>query len=413
MSPELPPRLPGARPGGCEDRDVTGPPAQLPQMPRAPFWMRRPRLLEISTPVVIVAALLTGAATAPFGDHPAGGLIALLVSAAGVALGYRWPVAGLVLLAAAPLIAVALDAPPILAWQVSMFGAFLLALRGLPGLLCGAAVGVADFLAVGLDAGTFGVTEPIAWIAGSTGFAAAATGSAIRGQREYWAALQQRTQEAVDGRDAAVQRSVAEERLRIARDLHDTLGHEIAVVSMHVGAAEVRLPETAGAAREHLAAARGSVQSLLAETQEILRVLRTGDEPDATDPVASHRSIADLVESFRAAGMQVEATLGDLSTDLPAQISAAAYRITQEALTNAQRHGSGPVTLRVDVTGGAVTVEAANPLPVSPSGAVGGRRGVVGMHERASAAGGHLDAGPDGGIYRVRAVLPVTEGVLR
>ena len=395
-----------------EDSAVTGPSAR--ELPRAPFWMRRPRMLEASTPIVIVGALAAGAATLPFHAHPTGGLVALLMSAAGVVAGYRVPLAGLVLLAAAPLVADALGADPIVQWQVSMFGAFLLALRGLSGLLTGLVIGAADFLALGLSADTFGLNDPIAYIAGASAVAAAATGSAIRGQRQYWSALQRTTHEAIAGRDAAVQRSVAEERLRIARDLHDTLGHEIAVLGMHLGAAEVMLPEDASPAREHLRSARGSVKSLLAETQEILQVLRPGPGADTTSPVASHQGIPDLVEAFRTAGMIVDADLGDLSPELAPQVSAAVYRIVQEALTNAQRHGVGPVALTVDVTGRTVTVEAVNSLPpASGAASEGGGQGLVGMRERASAAGGRLELSTDDGRFRVRAVLPVPEGVLR
>ena len=392
---------------------MTGLPAQPPEMPRPPFWMRRPRLLEISTPIVIVAALLTAAVAASFGDRVAAALTALAVSAVGVALGHRWPLVGLALVAGAPLVAVALGDQPIATWQVSVFGAFLLSLRGLSGVLCGAVVGAADFLAIGLAAGGFGVTEPIAWIAGTTGIAAAATGSAIRGQREYWSALQQRTHEAVAGRDAAVQRSVAEERLRIARDLHDTLGHEIAVLSMHVGAAEVQLPDTAGAAREQLTAARRSVKSLLAETQAILRVLHTTGDAGTTGPVASHHDIPDLVDKVRAAGVTVDAVIGDLSRELPPQLSAAAYRITQEALTNAQRHGRDTVSLAVDVAGPAVVVTTEN--AVGPRTAEEDRagQGLIGMQERASAVGGRLEVTTGGGRFRVRAELPVEQEVPR
>jgi signal transduction histidine kinase len=384
------------------------------ELPRAPFWMRRPRMLEVSTPVVIVGALAAGAATLPFHDHPAGGLVALLISAAGVVAGYRVPLVGLALLAAAPLVADTLGADPIVQWQVSMFGAFLLALRGLSGLLTGLVIGAADFLALGLSAGSFGLSDPIAYIAGASALAAAATGSAIRGQQQYWSALQQTTHEAVAGRDAAVQRSVAEERLRIARDLHDTLGHEIAVLGMHLGAAEVQLPDQAGPAREHLTAARSSVQSLLAETQEILRVLRPGRDADTTSPVASHHAIPDLVEAFRTAGMDLDATVGDLSPELPPQTSAAAYRIVQEALTNAQRYGAGTVSLTVDITDRAATIETVNPLsPTAARVAAGSGQGLIGMRERAATAGGHLGITADERSFRVQAVLPVTEGVLR
>jgi signal transduction histidine kinase len=375
--------------------------------------MRRPRLLEISTPVVIGGALAAGAGTLPFTEHPGGGLVALLVSAAGVGLGYRVPLAGLALLAAAPLVADAFGADPIVQWQVSMFGAFLLALRGLPGLLTGLVVGTADFLALGLAGAGFGLEDPIAYVAAATAVTAAATGSAIRGQVQYWSALQERTHEAIAGRDAAVQRSVVEERLRIARDLHDTLGHEIAVVSMHLGAAEVQLPAGAAAARGHLEAARGSAQSMLAETQEILAVLRTDRDGETTGPVASHHDIPDLVDKIRAAGLEVDAVVGDLSRELPPQVSAAAYRITQEALTNAQRYGRGRVSLTVDVSGPAVTVETTNDAgpPAADPDRTG--HGLIGMRERAAAAGGRLEVSRDSGHFRVRAELPAAEGALR
>ena len=380
------------------------------ELPRPPFWMRRPRVLEVSTPLVIAGALAAGAATLPFHESPGGGLLALLVSAAGVVLGYRVPLVGLALLAGAPLVADGLGADPIVQWQVSMFGAFLLALRGLSGLLTGLVIGAADFLALGLAAGGFGLANPIAYVAGASALAAAATGSAIRGQRQYWAALQGATHEAVAGRDAAVERSVAEERLRIARDLHDTLGHEIAVVGMHLGGAEVQLPAGADASRGHLEAARDSVKSLLAETQEILRVLRSDRDGDATSPAASHSGIPSLIEGFRAAGLDLEAQVGDLSRELPPQVSAAAYRITQEALTNAQRHGVGPVRLTVDLTGPAVQVDVVNAVGDPTEG---GGRGLIGMRERASAAGGRLEVSADDGRFRVRALLPVAEGALR
>jgi signal transduction histidine kinase len=156
------------------------------------------------------------------------------------------------------------------------------------------------------------------------------------------------------------------------------------------------------------------VKSLLAETQEILRVLRPGRDADTTSPAASHHSIPDLVQACRAAGMHVDARLGDLSSELPPQASAAIYRIVQEALTNAQRHGAGTVSLTVDVADRAVTVEAVNPLPPTAGHLTAGSgQGLIGMRERAAAAGGHLDVGAHEGSFHVRAVLPVPAGALR
>ena len=143
-------------------------------------------------------------------------------------------------------------------------------------------------------------------------------------------------------------------------------------------------------------------------------MLRPGREAGTAGPVASHHAIPDLVEAYRTAGMGVDASVGDLSPELPPQVSAAAYRIVQEALTNAQRYGAGTVSLTVDLTDRAVTVDAVNTLPPTAGRpAAGSGQGLIGMRERAAAAGGRLDVTAEEGSFRVRAVLPVTEGVLR
>jgi signal transduction histidine kinase len=375
--------------------------------------MRRPHLLDTGVLVVIWLALAVNGIVAFFDDHPLSAFLAVLVSAAGVLLCHRLPLPGLAVVAAAPLMAVAGGADPTGVWTIAVLTTLLLTLRGSPAVLAGTLAGAANFAAVAIEGQATGLGDPVAWVAAFNAAAAAVAGSAIRGQRQYWTALQGRTHEAVAGRDAAVQRSVAEERLRIARDLHDTLGHEIAVMSMHLGAVEVQLPDMPTTARQHLAAVRGSVRSLLAETQEILAVLHTSGDGETTGPVASHHDVPDLVERFRTAGMDVDAQVGDLTADLPAQTSAAVYRITQEGLTNAQRHGSGRVSLSVQVTGAEATVEVVNHVPqdVHDSDRIG--QGLIGMRERASAAGGHLDVIAGHDTFRVHAVLPVTTGALR
>lgn len=145
--------------------------------------------------------------------------------------------------------------------------------------------------------------------------------------------------EAEQGRQAAVERGVAQERLRIARDLHDGVGHQIAVVNMHLGAAEVHLSDPR-ALRGDLVAARAAVQAVLRETQQILAVLRVdnaGERPQATPSPAA---VGDLVESYRQAGMVVNANIGSFGIALSGQSSVAVYRVVQEALTNAHKHGS-------------------------------------------------------------------------
>lgn len=394
-------------------RALFQPHAIPPDMPRPPLYMRRPHLLDTGVLVVIWLAVAVIAIVALLDDRPLSGFLAVLVSAAGVLLCHRLPLAGLAVVAGAPLVAVSGGADPTGVWTIAVLTTLLLTLRGSPAVLAGTLAGAANFAAVAIDNQATGLGDPVAWVAAFNAAAAAVAGSAIRGQRQYWTALQGRTHEAVAGRDAAVQRSVAEERLRIARDLHDTLGHEIAVMSMHLGAVEVQLPDMSAGARDHLAAARGSVKSLLAETQEILAVLHTGSDGPTIGPVASHHDIPDLIARFRTAGMDIDAQVGDLSADLPAQASAAAYRITQEALTNAQRHGRGRVSLTVQVNGAQATVQVTNHVPQHVHASDRSGQGLIGMRERASAAGGHLEAGAEHGTFRVRAVLPVATGGLR
>ncbi|WP_156887537.1 sensor histidine kinase [Propionicicella superfundia] len=377
---------------------------------RAPLWVRASRVLEIVTLVVIGLAVGVEASLAVIARNPAG-LVAAGTIAAGTVIGYRFqPYVGLALVAASPLVAVFVGWLPIHNWSMACFAVLLLTLRGLPGVIGGVVTGLASFAAVGWHGGGLSVNDnPEAWIAVAAVLMCAAIGSAIRGQRRYLAELEQRTRDAIVTREAAVERSVAEERVRIARDLHDSVGHKIAVVSMHLGAAEVHLPTDAAAVAVDLAEARAGVQSVLRETQEILRVLRVGVEPDSVTPTPEHSRIPDLLASFQTAGLEVDARFTGLERSLGQTTSAAAYRITQEALTNAEKHGTGPVSLRVDVTPAQVTIEVVNLRGAAGAGTSGGGNGLVGMRERAASAGGRIEVRSDDRLFSVRAWLPVEE----
>jgi signal transduction histidine kinase len=206
-----------------------------------------------------------------------------------------------------------------------------------------------------------------------------------------------------------VNRSVAEERLRIARDLHDSVGHEIAVVNMYLGSAEVHLDHDRTAVESDLAAAQRSVKAVLREMQDILRVLRVGTDVASLEPTPHHGRIVALIESFRAAGLTVDATLVGLSETLASNVSVAAYRITQEALTNSQKHGSGLVSLRVTVTATeTVLIEVVNVRKAGTDDGlpVGRGNGLIGMRERAASVGGSIDIRTDEGMFRVTGYLP-------
>ena len=377
---------------------------------RIPLWVRGTRALEVVTEATIGIAVLVEIAIALREGHPEGVVSAAVMAAATIAGSCRHLYAGLVLAAAGPLVATLLGWPPIHNWSIACFVVFLLALRGLPGLLAGVVLGSANLAAVGWSGGSLSPeANPAASIAAAAALMLAASGSAIRGQRLYFEALQQQTLEAVTTRQAVAERSVAQERVRIARDLHDSIGHQIAVVSMHLGAAEVHLDTDTAAAGTDLQAARAGIQSVLRETQDILQVLRVGAERNGLAPTPDHTRVADLVDAFRSAGVVVDAQLSGLDHPLPTSTSTAVLRIAQEALTNAERHGEGPVRLRVDLDDDIVSVEATNRRRADGRDTSGGGNGLVGMRERAESAGGHLTIHHDGRNFSVLAQLPATE----
>ncbi len=169
--------------------------------------------------------------------------------------------------------------------------------------------------------------------------AAAAIGSALRLQHQYRAVLEQRAAEAIATREREAERRVAEERLRIARDLHDVIGHEVAVVSMQLGVAEMTIPTDDADARASLQAARVGVRNVLTETQHILAVLRSPDPGGlVATPVPGSARILELVDSYRQLGLTLTTHLEDL-TGVGTTVGVAIYRVLQEALTNA--HGTG------------------------------------------------------------------------
>lgn len=377
--------------------------------PRSPLWSRNGRVLERVTLVILALAITVEGITVAQAGLPLGGVLALVATIAGVVFCYRLPALGLALVAAAPLIAALLGWPPIANWSIACFAAFLLALRGMTGLLSGAVVAAANLSAVWIVVGTLSITDnPEASVSAFAALATASAGSAIRESRRYWRDLERRTADAIATREAAVDRSVAEERLRIARDLHDSVGHQIAVVNMHLGAADVHLPVNAHASRADLAAAQQGVQAVLRETQQILRVLRVSGEPDTLAPTPEHGRIPELIESYRAAGLTIEATVTGLQTELPLAVSAAAYRIAQEALTNAHRHGSGDVSVRVQVAPAGVTMEVVNLRRLGATGGAsgGGGHGLVGMRERAASTGGQVQVREDARFFWLTATLP-------
>jgi signal transduction histidine kinase len=375
--------------------------------------LRRPRVFEAVALVAIGLGVIVDAISSVTHalPHPLVRYAALVLVCLGVTASRRYPWPGLATTLAGPLLAALLGADPLPTWTFTIFATFVVTLRGLPALPAGLVAGAANYVAVTLHDAAGG-WDDIASIAAAFALAAAATGSAIRGHHRYWDELRKRTQDAVATREAEAERRVAEERLRIARDLHDVLGHEVALVSMHLGAAEVHLPAGADAAHADLVAARAGVQSVLRETQHVLGALRIDGEELGTAPVADYERITELIDSARQAGLDVDATVDPCPPGMPVPVGLAAYRIVQEALTNAQRHGDGTVSLRVTADPGVVTIEAVNVRKPQQSP---GRRGygLVGMRERVASVGGQLEIREEGQLFWVHAVLDLDAEVVR
>nr|WP_184948756.1 histidine kinase [Planomonospora venezuelensis] len=203
-------------------------------------------------------------------------------------------------------------------------------------------------------------------------------------------------------------------RNRLARELHDSVGHALSVVTVQAGAAGRLLDRDPEAARTALAAIEESARAALEDLDQVLGVLRreTGREEGGDRSGAEEgghgpaRTLADLPELVRATGASAEVT-GDLGT-VPALVSREAYRIVQESLTNAVRHGAPPVRLAAAVRDDRLELQVRNPVGDRPG--PGGGRGVAGMRERVTLLGGRIDAGASGGEWLVTVRLPLPGG---
>ncbi|GLW34661.1 sensor histidine kinase [Actinoplanes regularis] len=357
---------------------------------------------EAAVPVAVVALdvvwAVTSEATPGRPMWPVGWL---LVALSGVALAVRRS-RPLVALAVTAACAVAYypggypDSPMGLALIVAVIGAARRCRR--PVAVVAVAVILAAFLAVGDDRG---LEELLAL--GIILLTAVTAGEVLRNRQERLAAAERRATEAERSREDEAHRRATEERLRIARDLHDVAAHQISLINVQAGAAlHRRDPETAFAALE---AIRAASKEALREMRTVLGVLRQVDEP-----AVSLSGVADLVARARTAGLRVRLT-GDPPGELPPAVDLAGYRIVQESLTNAVRHARATeVTVSLRRTGTELEVEIVDDgaEPVDASRIRAGN-GIRGMMERAAAVGGRLTAAPgtDGG-FRVQARLPTS-----
>lgn len=237
----------------------------------------------------------------------------------------------------------------------------------------------------------------------------AALGDAVRTRRAYIEEITARAVHAEQTREAEASRRVAEDRLRIARDLHDVVAHQITVISLNAGVASSALESRPEVAREALATIRGASRHVLAEIGDLLATLRLADDT-ATRPAVGLDLLPALAEEFERSGLHVTRRVeGDLSR-IPAAIDAVAYRVLQEALTNALKHGSeGHAHVWVSVQPGSVRLSVTNPVSGQGTSADAGGHGLLGMRERVASVRGTMTAVREGTTYRLACALPLRE----
>jgi signal transduction histidine kinase len=205
-------------------------------------------------------------------------------------------------------------------------------------------------------------------------------------------------------------RRASEERLRIARELHDVLAHNISLINVQAGVALHLIDEQPEQARTALASIKQASKDVLREVRSTLGVLRQVDEQAPRVPSPGLSRLDDLVTGVAGTGLEVRTKTTGVPRPLPAAVDSAAFRIIQEALTNVSRHaGSAAATVTVDYGDGALTVQITDDgKGASSVDDIKGGHGILGMRERATALGGDFDAGPrQGGGWSVRVRMPL------
>ncbi len=227
-------------------------------------------------------------------------------------------------------------------------------------------------------------------------------------------ARRERTAQAAATLAETERRRGMQERLRIAQELHDVLGHHVSLINVQAGVALYLMDDDPEQARTALAAIKQSSKDLLREMRSTLGVLRAVDEAPPHHPVPGIDRLDALTAEVRAAGLPVEMEVSGEPRDLPPSVDLAAYRIVQEALTNVRRHaGDASASVQLTYADDGLTVQVDDDgtgAAVRP-GEAGGGNGIPGMRERATALGGSIEAGPlPGRGFRVRATLPAGQG---
>ncbi|WP_194294065.1 sensor histidine kinase [Streptomyces sp. RB17] len=286
-----------------------------------------------------------------------------------------------------------------------------------PGLLLGGGAVAALALIHAVHKPALLGPQNLAFIA--LGGLAIAAGDSSRNRRAYLAEIEQRADRAEREREQDTRRRIAEERLRIARDLHDCVGHQLALISVQSNVAGQALDHDATAAREAIAHVKSASRKALGELRDTVSLLRQPGDPVAPTaiPAPGLDGLDELLASLRASGLNIDRRTEGAATSLAPAADLTAYRVIQESLTNVYKHSSrrqARLTLTYDRHELRITVDdlsagttTAATRELGGGHLPAGRHGIVGMRERVLALGGRFTAGPrPDGTFQVTADLP-------
>jgi signal transduction histidine kinase len=358
-----------------------------------------------------VASDTVGTGRAPWRPLDAFGYLLLVLGPLALVARRRWPLGVLAVVEAVSLTYSARTYPEGGTGFTAFVALYTMAVMVDRRWLVAAATAVAVALAVYMEVGFYGTTmvegEPL-YVA-IVVLSAAWLGEAVRNRRAYVAELRDRAERAERTREEEARRRVVEERMRIARELHDVVSHSIGVISVQAGVAAHLLERRPDKAGKALATIRQASDEALDELHAMLGVLRQPDGDAPLSPAPGLGQLDALVAQAEGAGLKVQVD-AEGAANLPPAVDLAGYRIVQESLTNVVRHaGATHATVTVAADGETLLVEVSDDGTGAPAAGNGNgtRQGIVGMRERARALGGTLEAGPrpEGG-FRVSARLP-------
>ncbi|MDQ3691038.1 MAG: histidine kinase [Chloroflexota bacterium] len=242
-----------------------------------------------------------------------------------------------------------------------------------------------------------GLAWSVAWFAGER----------TRLRREQIADLSTRVTRTEREAEQERRIAVAEERARIARDLHDSAGHAINVIAVRAGAARLRHAQEPDRSLAALEAIEEVARQTAHDIDHIVGTLReAGPASDVVGPPAGLASLDTLIARHREAGLEVTFDASGTSRALGGPADQAAYRILQEALTNATRHGAGSARIELAFDDESVELTVSNPLPSRDAPPSAGGHGLIGMRERATLLGGSLETVRANGGFRIHAIIP-------